>query len=170
MLTRGASAPASVPGRPVTQVVVTIALSNLIAGVRGAGQVLGQRFGSTNLTLDPGTVRRMACDADVIPIVLGTASELLDLGRTHRLVTPGMRKALWVRDQGCTYPECTIPAAWTEAHHITHWSNGGPTSMDNLTLLCGRHHTTVHNSGAHALIEHGHVHWTIPTRHRRHVA
>ena len=61
-----------------------------------------------------------------------------------RLATPGQRTALAARDQGCTWPGCTAPPALCEAHHVLWWSRGGPTTIDNLALLCTRHHTTVH--------------------------
>ena len=92
----------------------------------------------------PETVRRMACDADLAPIVLGSDSEVLDVGRVHRLVTPAIRKALIVRDGGCAFPGCDRPAAWTDAHHRTHWMDGGITSLDTCVLLCRRHHVIVH--------------------------
>ena len=103
------------------------------AGVSWDGQVL-----------TPETVRRLACDAEIIPAVLGTERQLLELGRSRRLVSAGQRTALWLRDRGCTFPGCTIPAAWTRAHHITHWAAGGATDLTNLALLCQRHHTEVH--------------------------
>jgi hypothetical protein len=61
-----------------------------------------------------------------------------------RLATPGQRAALAARDRGCTWPDCTAPPALCEAHHVIWWSRGGPTTIDNLALLCSRHHTTVH--------------------------
>ncbi|SDS74318.1 protein of unknown function [Pseudarthrobacter equi] len=79
------------------------------------------------------TLRKIACDADIIPALLGTTSEILDLGRKTRLFTPTQRVALTARDQGCTFPNCTIPAPWCEAHHITYWSHGGHTNTTNGT-------------------------------------
>ncbi|GMA30566.1 HNH endonuclease signature motif containing protein [Litorihabitans aurantiacus] len=90
------------------------------------------------------SLRRLACDADLIPVVLGTAGDVVDVGRAHRLVPASMRRALIARDSGCIFPGCTIPATWTEAHHITPWSHGGPTSTANTTLLCPAHHHAVH--------------------------
>ncbi len=100
------------------------------------------------------TLRKIACDADIIPAVLGTQGEILDLGRKTRLFTPAQRLALIARDQGCTFPNCTIPAPWCEAHHITYWSNGGPTTASNGALLCSAHHHLVHKEQ-----------WTITSRH-----
>ncbi|MET3719584.1 DUF222 domain-containing protein [Arthrobacter sp. UYEF21] len=99
------------------------------------------------------TIRKLACDADIIPALLGTHGEILDLGRKTRLFTPAQRLALTARDQGCTFPNCTIPAPWCEAHHITHWSQNGPTNTDNGALLCSHHHHLIHKEK-----------WTIHTR------
>ncbi|PWD52604.1 hypothetical protein C8046_15765 [Serinibacter arcticus] len=92
------------------------------------------------------TVRRLACDADLIPIVLGTDGRLLDVGHHHRLVPAWMRRALIARDHGCTFPGCTIPATWCEAHHIISWLTGGTTSTDNSLLLCPAHHHLIHTT------------------------
>ena len=95
-------------------------------------------------------VRRLACDADLIPIVLGTNSRVLDLGRSHRLFPHWMRRALIARDGGCTFPGCHIPATWCEAHHLTPWWNRGETSLENSTLLCPSHHHAIHTGQWHA--------------------
>ena len=100
------------------------------------------------------TLRKLACDADIIPALLGTHSEILDLGRKTRLFTPAQRLALTARDQGCAFPNCTAPAPWCEAHHITYWSHGGNTSTDNGVLLCNHHHHLIHKEQ-----------WTITTHH-----
>src|SRR6266508_3211632 len=83
--------------------------------------------------LPAGTVRRLACDAKIIPAVLGGPSQPLVL-----------------RDAGCTFPGCDLPPGWCDAHHLRHWANGGPTDLNNTVLLCPRHHHTAH-----------HQHWTI---------
>jgi hypothetical protein len=103
-------------------------------------------------TLDSGTplcpsaARRLACDADVIPIVLNGESVPLDVGRTRRLVKPAQRKALVARDRGCAYPGCPLAARWCDAHHAAHWVDGGATDLANLVLLCRRHHRILHHS------------------------
>ena len=92
------------------------------------------------------TVRRLACDAEVIPVVFDGASVPLDLGRLRRLVSAALWRALVVRDRHCTFPGCTRPPILCHAHHIWHWADGGPTAVDNLALLCGTHHRLIHDS------------------------
>jgi hypothetical protein len=94
----------------------------------------------------PSAARRLACDADIIPMVLNGDSVPLDLGRTHRLVSRDQRTALIARDKGCAYPTCSAPASWCDAHHIRHWLHGGPTDLHNLVLLCRKHHRILHHS------------------------
>ena len=86
-----------------------------------------------------GDLRRMLCDAGVIPVVLGSRSEVLDLGRTRRLASSALRHALALRDGHCAFPGCTVPIHRCELHHITPWQCGGLTSLDNLVALCTRH-------------------------------
>ncbi|MEA5154977.1 HNH endonuclease signature motif containing protein [Raineyella sp.] len=88
-------------------------------------------------------LRRLCCDADLVPAVLGTAGEVLDVGREHRLVTPPIRTALTVRDRGCVFPGCDRPPAACHAHHIIPWQRGGATALDNLALVCPHHHGIV---------------------------
>ena len=90
------------------------------------------------------TARRLACDAGIIPVVLGSRGEPLDIGRLTRTVPTGMRRALELRDGGCRFPGCSRPAHWCQAHHILCWARGGPTCLTNLVLLCRYHHTMVH--------------------------
>jgi hypothetical protein len=85
-------------------------------------------------------VRQWLCDADLLPVVLGGPSDILDVGQAQRLVTPGIRAALEVRDQGCVFPGCNAPPAACHAHHIIPWYRGGPTALWNLVLLCPHHH------------------------------
>lgn len=79
-------------------------------------------------------------------MVLGSHSEVLDVGRTRRLVTPALWTALIARDRHCTFPACTRPPVMCHAHHLTHWADGGPTTLDNLALLCSHHHRLIHHS------------------------
>ena len=103
----------------------------------------------------------MACDASIIPAVLGTRSEQLDLGRTVRLATPKLFLALCLRDRGCTFPGCSRPPGWCDAHHGVHWCDGGPTDLSNMALLCPRHHTIVHQKGYTATITTSEVTWHL---------
>ncbi|NYD42550.1 HNH endonuclease signature motif containing protein [Nocardioides panaciterrulae] len=96
--------------------------------------------------LSPAAVRRLACDADVIPVVLGTLGQVLDVGRANRLVTAALWTALVCRDAHCAFPGCTRPPVMCQAHHIHHWADGGPTSLPNLVLLCGHHHRVLHHT------------------------
>lgn len=110
------------------------------------------------------TARKIACDAAIIPVVLGSNGEILDLGRTQRLFTPKQRKALLARDKGCTFPGCHMPGHWTEAHHIQPWSHGGTTNTDNGVLLCSHHHHLIHQGGWSIHIRH-HQPWFTPPTH-----
>ena len=96
--------------------------------------------------LSAAAARRIACDCGVVPVVMGGQSVPLDVGRTRRLVTPKQRVALNTRDKGCAFPNCGRPARWADAHHIQHWLDGGPTDLNNLVLLCRRHHRMIHHS------------------------
>ncbi|GAB3784513.1 HNH endonuclease signature motif containing protein [Nocardioides ungokensis] len=109
-------------------------------------RTIGAAVTDDGLELTPATIRRMACDADLIPIALGTQGEVLDVGRTSRLVTPAIWRALVCRDRHCAFPGCTRPPVMGHAHHIVHWVDDGVTSLDNLVLLCGHHHRTIHHT------------------------
>jgi hypothetical protein len=94
--------------------------------------------------VSPETARRIACDAGVSRVLTRGESEILDVGRTTRVVPAALRRALALRDKGCTHPGCTRPHHWCDAHHVIHWADGGSTSLGNLVLLCRRHHRAVH--------------------------
>ncbi|MDP3892604.1 DUF222 domain-containing protein, partial [Nocardioides sp.] len=102
-------------------------------------------------TLDDGTpitaahARRLACNAGLIPAVLGGRSEVLDLGRTSRLYNAAQRKALGIQHRECRTEGCTIPARWCEAHHRTAWAQGGRTDLSEADLLCSFHHHRIHD-------------------------
>lgn len=96
--------------------------------------------------IDAGELRRLACDAGVIPAVLRGRSEPLDLGRLTRVISPALRRALILRDRGCAFPGCTAPGPLCEAHHIIPWLIGGDTALHNLVLLCPHHHRLVEPS------------------------
>ncbi len=122
------------------RVLVTIDLDRL----RGR---LGTATLDTGETLSTAAVRKLACDAEIIPAVLGNAGAVLDVGRAQRLVTAAIWTALVVRDRHCRFPGCRRPPIACDAHHLVHWADGGPTSLDNLVLLCRAHHTMLHTTG-----------------------
>jgi hypothetical protein len=139
---RAVAAGESVPATARAQLFVSVDYETLTAGLRGAGATVGGVTAGT--LLGPETVRRLACDAAIIPIVLGSDGQVLDWGRERRLFTAAQTKRLWLRDGGCTYPGCDRPPHWTQAHHLVHWADGGATDLPNAALLCRHHHTTVH--------------------------
>ncbi|WP_081884005.1 HNH endonuclease signature motif containing protein [Micromonospora parva] len=126
-------------GGDPAQLVVTIDYDGLARQVGGGTLDVGLR-------LTPDTVRQLACDAAILPAVLGGAGQVLDVGRQRRLVTGPLRRALVLRDGGCAFPGCDRPPRWCAAHHIRHWADGGPTSLDNAVLLCGHHHRHIHQA------------------------
>jgi hypothetical protein len=90
------------------------------------------------------TVARLACDARAAWLTLDGRHEVLNLGRDSRTVTAAQRRAVTVRDRHCRHPGCRAPARWCDVHHRVEWEHGGGTDMDNLVLLCRRHHVIVH--------------------------
>lgn len=128
-------APSSVGDRP--RIVVTMTHQDLHDMATAAGVL------PAGVRITAGDLRRLCCDADLMPAVLGAASEILDVGRTQRLVTPAIRKALSLRDGGCVFPGCTAPDSACEAHHLRPWWQGGVTALYNLVLLCPHHHRLV---------------------------
>lgn len=130
---------------------------------------LQQKVGCALGTIDggyfisPGALRRIACDANIIPVVLGTSGQPLDVGRATRLIPAAMRRALVARDQGCAFPGCDRPPSWCDAHHCKHWANGGQTAVCNLCLLCVHHHDVVHRDGWNIEMIDGFP-WFIPPR------
>jgi len=156
MIGRGVASAGHLPAQPKAVLTVTMTLEELTAQI-GAGLTTGALGYGDRLT--PATVRRIACEADVIPVVLGGAGEILDQGRQVRLFTRGQQAALRHRDQHCTYPRCTDPADWCDRHHLRHWIDGGATDLDNAALLCPRHHTIVHRDRLAGTVVDGQVVW-----------
>jgi hypothetical protein len=133
-------------------------------GTRGG---TGSGPGTADLDTGAGTItaaaaRRIACDAHTIPIVLGSRSEPLDVGRATYTVPQPMRRALIARDRGCTFPGCDRPPGWSDAHHIVHWADGGPTALTNLALLCDAHHRLIHAQEWRIRIVDGHPEFIPP--------
>ncbi|MEV7330463.1 DUF222 domain-containing protein [Micromonospora sp. NPDC093244] len=111
----------------------------------GLARQLGVGALDTGLQLTAEAVRRLACDAAILPAVLGGAGQALDVGRQRRLISGPLRRALVLRDGGCAFPGCDRPPRWCDGHHIRHWADGGDTSLANAVLLCGHHHRHVHH-------------------------
>jgi len=129
---QGRRAPKVGGDRP--RIVVTVDYTKLLADATGAGLV------GDGEPLSAGDLRRLCCDADLLPAVLGGPSTVLDVGRDHRLVPADLRAALVLRDGGCVFPGCHARPTECEAHHVIPWWNGGPTALSNLCLLCHHHH------------------------------
>ncbi|HEV2028658.1 MAG TPA: DUF222 domain-containing protein [Candidatus Dormibacteraeota bacterium] len=126
-------------GGSQAQIQVTSSIETLL-GLAGA-PAADMEF---SLPISSKTVERLACDCSVTRILLNSDSMVIDVGRAKRTISGPARKALNVRDRGCTWPGCERPASWTSAHHIQHWFRGGSNAPPNLTLLCYRHHWMVH--------------------------
>src|SRR4051794_15300501 len=124
-------------GGVAATVVVTMTLESLLDGLQVAQLDTGDQ-------ITAGEARRLACEAGIIPALLGTGSEVLDLGRRTRLHTTPMRIATGIRDRGCTAAGCDWPPAMCHAHHHKPWGRGGGTSVKDGRLLCPRHHTLTH--------------------------
>ena len=137
---------------------ITIPLASL--DVRERSRRTGAMVFGEPLSADE--VRRIACDAGIIPIVLGGESQPLDVGREQRLVTPPIRRALIARDGGCVIDGCGAPPGHCDAHHLVHWADGGPTNLENLALVCPPHHRAIHRGTWHVSITNGQVHTARP--------
>jgi hypothetical protein len=104
----------------------------------------------SGFNVDPATVRRWACDAEIVPMVLGSRSEPLDVVRRQRTAPDAIRRALNLRDGGCAFPGCGRRPRRCQAHHVRHWLDDGATALNNMCLLCRYHHQLIH-----------HGHWRI---------
>lgn len=152
-------------GQPTTAkatLIVTLDLQTLRRSLAETdGQMPGCGATVAGATVSAESIRRLACEADLIPMVLAGPSEVVDQGRRHRLVTPGQRVHLAVRDKGCTIPGCTMPATWCDAHHVIPWARGGRSDLSNYALLCPRHHTWVHERDLTATVDGHGVTWHL---------
>jgi hypothetical protein len=127
-------------GTPVTM-VVRLDYEALLSGIGSA------RIDGIDTPISAATARRLACDAEIIPAVFGGPSERLELGRSKRLFSKVQRRAIAIRDGGCTWPGCTAPPGWCEVAHIVAWLLGGETNLDNGLLLCPFHHRRFDRDG-----------------------
>jgi Domain of unknown function (DUF222) len=127
----------------VPEVSVMIDHATLVAGLHDHSTC--ETSNGSQLPVD--TVRRLCCEANLVPIVLGGDGEVLDVGRQRRLATRAQRRALRAMYRTCTHPDCTVPFDSCRIHHVTYWERGGPTDLANLAPLCERHHHLVHEGG-----------------------
>lgn len=122
-----------------THILITMSYEDLM---RDLGEAQLELAGPLNAT----DARMLACDCRIRPVVLGKAGEPLDVGRSARTVSIPQKYALTARDKGCAWPGCDMPVFRCTAHHIVEWRHHGETKIDNLVLLCGRHHRMIHSS------------------------
>jgi hypothetical protein len=161
-----ANADDTVSGGTSTQLVITATLETLQGRLHEHGIPCADT--ETGTPLSAALIRLLACDTNVIPMMLGSNSEPLDVGRSTRTIPVAIRRALVKRDKGCAFPGCERPPRWADGHHIRHWADGGPTCLDNLVLLCGHHHDVIHHTAWTVRIQHGlPVFDPPPTSHRR---
>jgi Domain of unknown function (DUF222)/HNH endonuclease len=127
-------------------VIVTIDVESLdrSENAPGTARSAGARLSDVG-AISAADALMWACDAQVTRVITDAASRPLDVGRATRITPPWIRKALLVRDGGCAFPDCGRPPSWCDPHHVVHWTNGGPTALSNLVLLCRRHHRLVHH-------------------------
>jgi hypothetical protein len=137
-----------VPGkkRRKPKVIATIAYEDLANGTKGG--VIDTDLDTTVVPAE--TIRRMACDCDVHRYISNPLGSVIDYGRRQRIIPDPLFDTLMIRDHGCRWPGCGIPAGSCDAHHATHWLDGGETEPDNLPLLCWFHHHLLHEQ-----------HWSI---------
>ncbi len=126
-------------GEQRAQIQVTSSLETLL-GLFGA-PAAEMEF---SLPVSSKTIERLACDCSITRVLLGSESTVIDVGRSKRVVSGPAGRALRARDGSCRWPGCDRPASWSAAHHVVHWIHGGTTDLENLVLLCHRHHWMVH--------------------------
>ncbi|GAA3816222.1 HNH endonuclease signature motif containing protein [Nocardioides panacisoli] len=131
-------------GGDATTLIVTMSLEDLRKELGTAG-ILDGTDPALGPNLSAAEARRLACTAQIIPAVLGTNSEVLDLGRADRLFRPPQRRAIRLRDRRCRAQGCDQPAVWCETHHLQPWVQGGATDLANGITLCAWHHHRVHD-------------------------
>jgi len=120
-------------GKHNVQLQVTSSIETLLDLTGAAGAEM-----EFSLPISSRTVERWACDCNVTRILMQD-SMVIDVGRSKRVISPPMKRALHARDRHCVWPGCERPASWSDGHHLVHWIHGGPTDLENLVLLCHRH-------------------------------
>jgi hypothetical protein len=146
------------PGGPPSTAATGITGSSARDGARAPAGLASEVSAGP---LDPGAFGRLLCDAVEQAVLVDENRKVLYLGRSTRLASAAQRMALIARDRGCCVPGCTVPPAGCEAHHLVWWRHGGATDIDNLALVCGRHHTLIH-TGEWVLAMRDGVPWITP--------
>jgi Domain of unknown function (DUF222)/HNH endonuclease len=129
-------------GGSQAQIQVTSSLETLLAL---AGSPAAEM--EFSLPVSSKTIERLACDSSIARVLLDSESLVIDVGRSKRVVSEPGRRALAARDGHCRWSECDRPPSRSAAHHLVHWIHGGGSDLDNLILLCHRHHRMVHEGG-----------------------
>ena len=112
--------------------------------------------------INPRLIRQLACNAELLPVVLGSESQVLDAGSRARLFNPEQRKILYARDRGCTFPGCEKTLDRCQAHHVHEYSRGGVTTIENGVLVCSYHHHVVHETDWEIQMIQGVPYWKPP--------
>jgi hypothetical protein len=147
--------------------LVAVAKSYLDGGSEGEGGSTADHYqvvvhtdarsltgGSGHADLPIDTVKRLLCDCSVVLVTEDGNGNPLDVGRKQRTVSTPLKRALYARDRGCTFPGCHRKR-YLDGHHLTHWINDGETRPDNMTLLCTHHHRQLHEGGFSIVREEG---------------
>ena len=127
-------------GEHKAQIQVTSSLETLL----GAAGAPAAHLEHASVPISSTTVERLACDSSITRILLDSDSVVIDVGRAKRVVAGPTKRALNARDGHCRWPGCERPSSRSAAHHVVHWIHGGTSGLDNLLLLCHRHHYLVH--------------------------
>jgi hypothetical protein len=148
-------------GSQRTHLQVTTSLETLLGRIGAPAADL-----ELSLPISRRCLERIACDCNVTRILLDADSMVIDVGRSERRVNGATRSALNFRDRHCRWPGCDRPANWSQGHHLRHWINGGSSDLDNLVLLCHRHHWMVHEGRWQLIKLRGGGYLTIPPPYR----
>ncbi len=145
------------PGK--TELIAIIDLQTLLNGTH-AGTIAEYGDGTQ---VPVSTLRRLCCDAHIIPTVLGGNSEILDLGRSQRLASHAQRRALRAQHRTCAIPNCAVPFDNCTIHHLEPWEHGGPTNIHKMIPACNNHHHDLHEGQwTYKIQPDQSVHWTRP--------
>lgn len=150
------SGQAPMEGGERPHIALTVSLETLRTGI-------GKATLDDGRSLTPEQARRWACDAEIVPIVLGTKSQPIDVGESKRLADKRLRRALAIRDRGCAVPGCGRTPNQCHAHHIHHWADGGKTTLNNMVLVCQFHHRLIHHAGWQVHMDNGLPVFTKPS-------